>query len=78
MLIRDWDTDHRKVWPGTKFGVRLYTIDGIRFARCYCSFSGDLYDHGYHWAVFPGIAKYVKSFDPQSVAPAKEVKQTGG
>jgi uncharacterized protein (TIGR01244 family) len=38
----------------------------------------DLYDHGYHWAVFPGIAKYVKSFDPQAVAPAKEVKPAGG
>ena len=29
----------------------------------------DLYNHGYHWAVFPGIAKYVKSFDPASVRP---------
>jgi len=46
VLIRDWDTDHRKVWPGLKFGIRLYTIDGIRFARCYCGFHTDIYDHG--------------------------------
>ena len=46
VLIRDWDPDHRKVWPGTKFGIRLYTIDGIRFARCYCSFHSEIYDHG--------------------------------
>jgi uncharacterized protein (TIGR01244 family) len=24
----------------------------------------ELYAHGYHWAVFPGIARYVKTFDP--------------
>jgi uncharacterized protein (TIGR01244 family) len=24
----------------------------------------DLYDHGYHWALFPGIARYLKTFDP--------------
>jgi uncharacterized protein (TIGR01244 family) len=25
----------------------------------------ELYAHGYHWAVFPGIARYVKTFDPK-------------
>jgi uncharacterized protein (TIGR01244 family) len=25
----------------------------------------ELYAHGYHWAVFPGIAKFLKTFDPQ-------------
>ena len=24
----------------------------------------ELYAHGYHWAVFPGIARYVRTFDP--------------
>jgi tyrosine-protein phosphatase SIW14 len=25
----------------------------------------ELYAHGYHWAVFPGIARYLKTFDPK-------------
>jgi protein tyrosine/serine phosphatase len=24
----------------------------------------ELYAHGYNWALFPGIARYVKTFDP--------------
>lgn len=47
VLIRDWDPNHRKVWPGVKFGARLYTIDGIRFARCHCDFHSDFYSNGY-------------------------------
>ena len=33
VLIRDWDPDYRKYWPGVRFGVRLYTLDGVDFAR---------------------------------------------
>ena len=47
MMIRDWDPDHRKTWPGVKFGAREYMIEGIRFARCYCTFDTDIYDYGY-------------------------------
>ncbi|MEA2711326.1 MAG: tyrosine-protein phosphatase [Phycisphaerales bacterium] len=25
----------------------------------------ELYAHGYHWAAFPGIARYLKTFDPK-------------
>jgi uncharacterized protein (TIGR01244 family) len=28
----------------------------------------ELYAHGYHWAVFPGIARYVKTFDATKFA----------
>jgi protein tyrosine/serine phosphatase len=28
----------------------------------------ELYAHGYHWAAFPGIARYVRTFDPQAYA----------
>jgi hypothetical protein len=32
---------------------------------------GELYAHGYHWGLFPGIAQYVKTFDPSKYrAPA--------
>jgi hypothetical protein len=47
VLIRDWDRNHRKTWPGVQIGIRLYTLDGIRFARCHATFHSDLYTHGY-------------------------------
>src|SRR5262245_32819097 len=33
-LIRDW-SGSRNTWPGTQFGIRLYTVEGIPFARCF-------------------------------------------
>jgi tyrosine-protein phosphatase SIW14 len=30
----------------------------------------ELYAHGYHWAVFPGIARYVRTFDPAAFKQA--------
>src|SRR4029078_7900768 len=33
VLVRDWDPDNRRVYPGVRLGMRLYTIEGIRFAR---------------------------------------------
>lgn len=33
VLVRDWDPDNRKIYPGLRLGVRLYTIEGVRFAR---------------------------------------------
>jgi cell division protease FtsH len=38
VLVRDWDPDNRHTNPGMQIGVRLYTIQGVRFARvrfCY-------------------------------------------
>src|SRR5262249_45355721 len=32
--IRDWDRNRTRYWPGVNFGIRLYSLDGIRFARC--------------------------------------------
>lgn len=34
VFVRDWDRSHPRFWPGTKFGVRIYTLEGIRLARC--------------------------------------------
>ncbi len=39
VLIRDWDPDYRRYWPGLRFGVRLYEAAGIRFARAYAGVS---------------------------------------
>jgi hypothetical protein len=33
VLVRDWAPENRRVSPGCAIGLRLYEIDGIRFAR---------------------------------------------
>jgi hypothetical protein len=33
VLIRDWDPDNRRTNPGIQLGMRLYDIEGVRFAR---------------------------------------------
>jgi hypothetical protein len=33
VLVRDWDPDNRQTNPGVQIGMRLYEIEGIRFAR---------------------------------------------
>jgi hypothetical protein len=61
VLVRDWDRDHVKTWPGIKFGIRTYHLDGVRFARCCTTFHSDLYDHGYDF-VAVARADYLKLF----------------
>ena len=82
-FLRDVETAPRPIFVHCRQGrdrtgldVAVYRIVDVGWSRE--DALKDLYAHGYHWAAFPGIAKYVKSFDPQAVAPAKEVKQTGG
>jgi hypothetical protein len=43
-FIRDWDRTFPRYWPGTKFGIRLYTLDNIRLARCLSESSTEQYD----------------------------------
>ena len=48
VLLRDWMTGGRHYFPGTQFGVRVYTAGSIRFARCVAgvrkSFTAEAYD----------------------------------
>ena len=46
VLIRDWDPDNRRIYPGVQLGARLYEIEGIRFARV--RFAYDNHQNG--WA----------------------------
>jgi hypothetical protein len=47
VLIRDWDPDNRQTCPGLQIGMRLYEIEGIRFARvCF---------HHHHYYNGPGL-----------------------
>lgn len=41
VLIRTWGRSHPWFWPGITFGVRLYTLDGIRLARCVAAHNTD-------------------------------------
>jgi cell division protease FtsH len=34
MMIRDWDRDSPRTDVGSQFGIRVYTLRGIPFARC--------------------------------------------
>src|SRR5690348_14652538 len=33
VLVRDWDPDNRRVYPGIQLGMRFYDLEGIRFVR---------------------------------------------
>jgi adenylate kinase family enzyme len=33
VLVRSWDPDNRRLEPGIKLGMRLYTVEGVRFVR---------------------------------------------
>jgi cell division protease FtsH len=51
VLLRDWMTGGRHYWPGTKFGVRLYTAGGARFARVVAHIHGDYPEEAYDFYV---------------------------
>ncbi|MBN9522561.1 AAA family ATPase [bacterium] len=74
VLVRDWDRDHTKTWPGIKFGIRTYTLGGVRFARCCCTFHSDLYDYAYD---FVAVARmdYLKLFRLAVQAKRESAKQ---
>jgi cell division protease FtsH len=46
VLVRDWNPDNRKVNSGVQCGLRIYEIEGIRFARVLFHYSDWLNDAG--------------------------------
>jgi cell division protease FtsH len=61
VLLRDWLTGGRHYWPGAKFGVRVYTAEGIRFARAVAHVHGDYPEEVYDLYVVER-SDYVKLF----------------
>src|ERR1700719_849789 len=57
VLIRDWDPDNRRVYPGVQLGCRLYDLEGIPFVRV--RFAYDTHQNG--WA-FDFIALARKNY----------------
>jgi len=45
VLVRDWDPDNRRTYLGAQLGLRLYDIDGVRFASV-----GFNYHDKRHWS----------------------------
>jgi hypothetical protein len=60
-LVRQWQTGARKYWPTTAFGIRLYTTDGVRFARCVANIHGDYIEEAYDLFVV-SRADYLRLF----------------
>ncbi|HEY7329062.1 MAG TPA: ATP-binding protein [Gemmataceae bacterium] len=54
VLVRDWDPDNRRSSPGLQLGMRLYDIEGIRFARVRFGHSDNLNCWGLDFAVVDG------------------------
>jgi cell division protease FtsH len=46
VMIRDWDPDNRRIYPGVQLGCRLYEIQSIRFARVRFGYD----NHQNNWA----------------------------
>jgi cell division protease FtsH len=61
VLLRDWMTGGRHHYPGTQFGIRLYTADAIPFARCVSGVNGDYADEAYDFYIV-GRSNYTKLF----------------
>ncbi len=50
VLIRDWDPDNRRIFPGVQLGLHLYEIQGIHFARV--RFAYDNHQNGWAFDFF--------------------------
>jgi hypothetical protein len=51
VLVRDWDPDNRRVYPGLLLGMRLYEVQGIRFVRVRFPFSNQQNGWGFDFTV---------------------------
>lgn len=61
VLVRDWDRDFPETSSGLRFGIRLYTLEGIRFATVDADFE-DSMRHGLREILIVGRADYAKLF----------------
>lgn len=84
VLVRDWAPDNRRANPGLQIGLRMYEIDGIRFARvrftydCYLNCQGldftavDRSDYG---RLYRAALRCRREDQPVSVAPVLPPEQ---
>lgn len=85
LLTRDWVGVSRKYYPGIQFGIRQYTAEGIRFARCIAPLVGKSGHAGNFDFYVVGRADYLKLYrqalkaqrttEPESRPPVLPVEQ---
>ena len=46
VLVRDWDPDNRRTYVGAWLGLRLYDIEGVRFARVAGNYHNERHSSG--------------------------------
>jgi hypothetical protein len=51
VLVRDWDPDNRKVYPGLLLGMRCYEVQGIRIVRVRFPFNNQQNGWGFDFTV---------------------------
>jgi hypothetical protein len=84
VLVRDWDPDNRRVNPGVQIGLRVYEIEGIRFARVRFWHDSDLNCRGLDFAavdranygrLYRAALRCRREDQPPSVAPVLPPEQ---
>jgi cell division protease FtsH len=60
-FIRDWDRSLTHYWSGAKFGIRLYTLEGIPLARCVADYDNNLSSAPFNFFIV-ARANYLKFF----------------
>jgi hypothetical protein len=85
VLVRDWDPDNRRVYPGLRLGMRLYTVDGIRFARVRFGYSEQQNGWGLDFvavsrkdyqALYRSALRCRRDFEPPSKPPVLPQEQS--
>jgi hypothetical protein len=78
VLVRDWDPDNRRIYPGIQLGARLYDVEGVRFVRV--RFSCDNQQNGWafdfvaverknYWRFYKTALKARRDSEPPSQPP---------
>lgn len=84
VLIRDWDPDNRRIYPGVQLGCREYWLQGIHFARV--RFAYDNHQNGWgfdfiaverknYLALYRLALKARRDSEPPSQAPVMTKEQ---
>jgi len=74
VLTREWVGGNKRYWPGAQFGIRQYTLEGIRFARCVAP-AGGQGTNAFDFFVV-GRADYLKLF--RHAVKSQRTKQPEG
>jgi hypothetical protein len=84
VLVRDWDPDNRRLHAGIQLGMRLYTVDGIRFVKVRFAHSDQLNGWGLDFVAVDGkdyrrlykvALRCRRDFEPPSEPPVLPEEQ---